>query len=798
MVSKQYLIIGAGVSGLTLAYELAKKGNSVRIFEKNKLVGGLARTEVINGIHFDCGPHLFHSNREEIKEYWKNLLGDLISTPDLYGANFIDGKVYEYPLSRESIKNQFNLNEIEIINSQLANRDLSQLGSTASYDEYVKCLAGPFLANKFFKKYPEKLWGISTDFLSAKFAPRRVEIRDESRAFHSGEGKWAAVLSGGCGTLSNELEKRLNRLGVNIEYGMTLTDLNLNHEAKTILGLGFNNEDIVVDASNALVISTAPVTSTASLLGIPHQLWYRSLKIISVLINRQVHLPGGYDWLYFDSEKTTFHRITLQNSFSTDGIPDGKSIISCEVAYSDGDQVSKMPNDVLVEKCISQLIELGMLASSDVETSHYMDAGYVYPGISLGYEIELAKLTSRIDEIQNLYRHGALAEFEYSDLQVLTAKSIDLANVLSDSQLNKSGLVKRRQIAPGDTIKINGRPIGSSFPAYIIAEAGLNHNGDLELAKRLVLEAKKAGADAVKFQTYAASRISKAVRTSAYYEDLVDTQESLSDFLDRVRLSDKDLINLFEYAAEIGITIFSTPFDIDSFIQLESLNVPAYKISSMDIVNLPLIKTVAASMKPVIISTGMSTVSNIEEAMATALSTGNPNILLLHCVSAYPCPASIANLTRMQRLKELFSVVIGFSDHTTGVDISLAAVAMGASVIEKHFTLDRKLDGPDHNFSLLPEELNQLVVSSKRIFEARVDQGLSINNSEINSALNLRRSLFYSKNLKKGDILTEDSLVIRSPGVGLHPRYMDEIIGGRLNADVYQDHPVNFTHFINK
>jgi sialic acid synthase SpsE len=552
-----------------------------------------------------------------------------------------------------------------------------------------------------------------------------------------------------------------------------------------------------IDVRNDTIISTIPITTLASLFSIDNKLWYRSLKIVCLLINYKVVMHGNYDWLYFDSDDQIFHRVTLQDSFSSEGIPENCSILSCEISYISGDSIHHTNDDALIVRCINDLISVNLLKdSSDVRLSHCIDAGYVYPGIENGYESELAKLQGALDKVDNLYRHGALAEFEYSDLQVLTAKSIDLADVLLNKQISQAGLIKQQSAKPSHLINFDNRIIGLNSPAYIIAEAGLNHNGDYTLAKKLIYEAKKAGADAIKLQTYQKGRISKTVRTSSYYEDLIDTQESISDLLDRIILTEAEIKGLFDYAREIGITIFSTPFDIESYQLLEKLGCPAYKISSMDIVNIPLIKEVASSKKPIIISTGMSSLSNIEEALSAVLLEKNPDVILLHCVSAYPCPVSIANIHKINKLAQVFSVISGYSDHTVGIDIALAAVAIGAKVIEKHFTLDRKFDGPDHNFSILPNELNQLCVSSKRIHEATFDLGFGIDNSEINTALNLRRSIFYAKNLAKGAIIKSEDLVVKSPGIGIHPRYLDQLIGAKLIIDVNLDDPIFFNHFI--
>lgn len=797
MVENTVHILGAGISGLTLAYELAKKGASVRIYEKSQNVGGLARTEEHLGVSYDCGPHLFHTNNPVIQEYWLSLLGDKILTPNLFGANYKDGKVYEYPLSQESIADQFTPEQIDLIKKQLNDRDLSSISRADNYAQYVKTLAGDFLHDMFFKKYPEKLWGIKTEELSAKFAPRRIEIREESRAFHSGAGKWAAVLQGGCGVLASALEDKLRKLGVIVEFNSELTSFDLSADRKFLSSLTINNQERVIINSRDIVVSTIPVNKLAGIMGIDNSLWYRCIKIACLLVNRKIKLPGGYDWLYFDSQDLIFHRVTLQNSFSEVGIPDGFSILSCEVAYSENDAIDDASNESVLKKCIADLIKVNLFTDESlVEASHIIDAGYVYPGISNGYESEVARVNAQLDCINNLYRHGALAEFEYSDLQVLTAKSIDLAVVLSSKNSDMEGLQKKQFVKPLNVIKIDNTNIGSDCYPYIIAEAGLNHNGDLAMAKKLVEEAKKAGANAIKFQTYSKGRISKKLRTSSYYEDLVDSQESLSDLLDRIILPEPDLRSLFDYAGEVGITIFSTPFDIESFQMLERLGCSAYKISSMDLVNLPLIKVVAQSKKPMIVSTGMSSMSNVDEAVRVILAEENPNLILMHCVSTYPCPPAIANLPRMKKIRETFDVLTGYSDHTIGTDVAIASVALGACIVEKHFTLDRKFDGPDHNFSLLPSELNELVVSAKKVYDSKIDRGVGFNNSEINTALNLRRSIFFSRDLAKGSKISTDDLVIKSPGVGMSPKYYDQLIGAEINTNVFEDEPALLEHFI--
>ena len=802
MVDSTYHIIGSGISGLVAAYELAKKGKNVRVYEKLDLVGGIARTEVVNGVSYDCGPHLFHTNNPEIKDYWLTLIKDEVTEPDLYGANLIKGQVYEYPISFESLEKQFTKEEIKTIKKEITSTNKEDLAESKNYADFVKNLAGQFLTQLFFTKYPEKLGGIPTSQLSAKFAPRRVEIRDKQRAFHSGEGKWAAVLKGGCGALANSIESRLNSLGVYIEFNKELdliemSDNDSKNNTQNISALHFMDNETINLSANDVVISTIPITKMSELLKAENKLWYRNLKIPCILVDKKVELPGAYDWLYIDDPEIIFHRITLQNSFSEQGIPANHSILSLEIACSDGDHIDLTENSELLKKCIDDLQTLKIIDKKDVIDTHLIDAKNVYPAIFVGYEEELSKAKTVTDNINNLYMHGALAEYEYSDLQVLTAKSIDLIDILCKQSIGGSNtLIKNKYVRPATIVELDQQKIGENQPTYIIAEIGLNHNGDLKLAKKMIDQAHRSGASAAKLQTYKKGRISPKVRTSRYYEDLVDTQESLSKMLDNVSFTHEETKELFEYGRDIGITIFSTPFDLESLALLESIRCPAYKISSMDIVNIPLIKAVAETGKPIIISTGMSDISDIQAATDAVLSSSNSQLILLHCISSYPCPPSSANIRMIQRLANTFETIVGYSDHTTGVDISMAAIALGAKVIEKHFTIDRKMDGPDQNFSILEDELSVLTSSARRIEGALKDNGYGVLPSELATAQNLRRSLFFSADFPIGHVLTEADIEIKSPGIGLHPKFLEIALNQKLKREVKQDHPLEWEDII--
>jgi len=325
----------------------------------------------------------------------------------------------------------------------------------------------------------------------------------------------------------------------------------------------------------------------------------------------------------------------------------------------------------------------------------------------------------------------------------------------------------------------------SSGTTFIIAEAGVNHNGDLELARLLVDVAVRAGANAVKFQTFKADKLVSVNAPKAEYQrQTSDATESQYDMLRRLELSLEAHKYLFAYCTRKNILFMSTPFDEDSANVLDELGVTAFKIPSGEITNLPLLTHIARKDKPMIVSTGMSTLGEVETAVNTVESAGNANIVLLHCVSNYPADPADVNLRAMHTMATAFDVPIGYSDHTQGIEVSLAAVALGACVIEKHFTLDRGLPGPDHAASLEPAELAEMV-RCIRIVELSLGNGRKKPaTSEADTTAVIRKSLVAECDLTTGTILRDAMIGIKRPGTGLPPAMRSLLIGKTLTRDV--------------
>lgn len=344
-------------------------------------------------------------------------------------------------------------------------------------------------------------------------------------------------------------------------------------------------------------------------------------------------------------------------------------------------------------------------------------------------------------------------------------------------------------------ISIDGRKIGTDYAPYIIAEMSANHNGSIENAFKIIEQAKRCGADAVKLQTYTADTITLNSRAPEFMicGTLWDGQ-SLHELYQKAHMPWDWHKPLFDFAREQGITIFSSPFDFSAVDLLESLNAPAYKIASFEMVDLPLIRYVAQTGKPMIISTGMADADEIAEAVATAKSAGCRELVVLHCVSGYPAPAADYNLRTLPDMAARFDTLVGLSDHTLDNTTAVASVVLGACVIEKHFTLDRNGGGADDSFSLEPDGLQALCRDSKTAWQALGHVHYGLKSSEQGN-VQFRRSLYFVKDLQKGDTIDETCIRSVRPGFGIAPKHFDELIGKRLTRNVQANTKTDWADF---
>lgn len=312
----------------------------------------------------------------------------------------------------------------------------------------------------------------------------------------------------------------------------------------------------------------------------------------------------------------------------------------------------------------------------------------------------------------------------------------------------------------------------------IIAEAGVNHNGKLDLAIEMVKKAKEAGADIVKFQTAKAENvISRYAEKAEYQKNTTGHDEGQLEMVRKLMLSHDDFVVIKNYCEECGIQFLSTPFDLSSIGFLSTLNMKVWKVPSGEITNLPYLLQIAKTGKDVFLSTGMSTMDEVKDAYAILKDNGVGDITLLHCTTEYPAPFESVNLWAMNTLHDTFGCNVGYSDHTLGIEIPVAAVAMGASVIEKHFTLDRNMVGPDHKASLEPKELKRMVEAIRNVEMALGDGRKRPSETEKNNITIVRKSIIASRHIEKGELLTEENITTKRPGTGINPMRWNEVIG---------------------
>lgn len=323
---------------------------------------------------------------------------------------------------------------------------------------------------------------------------------------------------------------------------------------------------------------------------------------------------------------------------------------------------------------------------------------------------------------------------------------------------------------------------------FVIAEAGVNHNGDIKIAKQLIDAASEAGADAVKFQTFKAENlVGKTARKAEYQLETTDESETQYDMLKKLELTERMHKELMEYCGKKKIMFLSTPFDMESIKLLSELGMQIFKIPSGEITNLPYLREIARQKKRVILSTGMSNMDEVRAAFEVLKNNGTDDVILLHCNTQYPTPASDANLLALVKMREELGIPTGYSDHTQGIEIPIAAAALGAAVIEKHFTLDKNMDGPDHKASLEPHELKQMVDGIRKI-ELALGNGIKqVSESEKANVDVVRKSIVAIRDIKKGEKFTEMNLTAKRPGNGISPMRWDKVIGTIADRDYEAD-----------
>ncbi len=339
-----------------------------------------------------------------------------------------------------------------------------------------------------------------------------------------------------------------------------------------------------------------------------------------------------------------------------------------------------------------------------------------------------------------------------------------------------------------DRITIGTRSVGRGCPVFVVAEAGINHNGDLETAMELVRSAAVAGADCVKFQTFRAECVvTRGAPKAVYQVETTGRSGSQLEMLRQCELEPDAFRGLKAYAEELGMVFLSTPYNFEDIELLEDIGVAAYKVASGQIVEHPFLRKIARTGKPVILSTGMATLAEVDAALRVMVDEGGGGVVLMQCTTDYPSRMEDANLKVIRTFMETFGCPVGYSDHTIGMEAAVAAVALGASAVEKHFTLDRALPGPDHSSSVVPAELEMFVQCIRRTERALGNGRKEPSGAERANAAAMRRSITAARDIRRGEVITEGHLIFKRPATGLSPAFYDAVVGKRAARDIHAD-----------
>ena len=778
------------MSGLATAERLTELGiDDIEVFERDSEPGGLAKSFSWGDFEFnDLGPHIWHTPNPALVQEWKLRFGDLLHEGKFFGQNIIGsapGQFFDYPLSNQTLK-QLPTSLRSKIEGELSLCNKEEQIKATSFDEYVEALVGPTLKNMFFKTYPEKLWGIPTSEMTANWAPKRIRFTKDSEEFHGTQ--WAAVGKFGSGSLIQSIYNSCTKKGVRFNFGC---DIDRFEFENTLITAIISKEGRRIDVGpQDRIISTIPFNFLAARLGLNNSLTYRGALLVYVALNRNQAIPGKPAFLYFPQKDVVFHRLSEQKKFCDFGWPKGRTTLTAEIAF-DEHVMRKLNEGKISEQVVEALSTYGFILKSDIADIKTVPLPNVYPILTKNNEIEFRTIYAKIKKFNQVYCVGTSGEFHYADLQILYQKGRDLAERVVEERMNLRIGTAENKKAPGEyffSYFENNRP-------FVITEIGLNHGGSLTVAKDLLLAAKKAGVHYVKFQTYKSeSRISQAYRSNNYSEKVLDTEETLFDMFKKCEFNESQWIALFDFAKHLGLKMFSAVFDLESLELLESLGCPAYKIASMDLNNFPLVEAIARTGKPIVLSTGMSSLGEIERSVKIIQRANVKEFIILHCVSSYPADKASLNLRAMDSLNKAFGQPVGFSDHSIGIQVPIIATSIGAVCVEKHFTLDRTLEGPDHIFSLDTNQMSELVQIIEEIPDILGKSSRLRSPQEEETSFKFKKSIHAKRKLAVGKVIEADDIVIKGPYGGIPPEFYGVVIGRRVSQEIEFDFPITWAH----
>ncbi len=770
-------IIGAGPAGISIAYYFHKAGyKKINIYEKTNNIGGLARSWNHEGFILDTGPHIYHTNDKEIANDWLGIGSNLFTKGKFNSCNIISKypeNLFHYPLSFETLEDNLDSKIIYKIKKEIELISKSDSSKSAkNFKEFMEGKVGILLTKMFFNDYPKKVWGIETDEMLADWAPQRIELRKNNEPFY--KKLFVAVGKMGTGHLYEEIINLMSKENnFNFYKKKNLTDVI--YKDNLITNLIFNDSENIKIKEGDQVFSTIPANNFAKFFNMDLSLKFRGVRSQYLFFKNEKILPRDYNWAYCSDKNISFNRITEPSSMTDKVSRKGYSHICVETTFLSGKQINFKNS---FEEVLNWLKSHKSFNSEghipELNTENYEN--YVYPIQDKDFRSSLGKYNSLISKFKNLSVIGTGGEFHYSDMQIIFRKSKTLVqSFLKKETSGKSiyiPLIKnlennnQSQANLKETSKRSLLHKLSKVNIPLIAEIGINHNGDMKLAKEMMYAAKNSGANFAKFQLYKSNtRIEKNKLTEFLHETADGTEMSLNDIFDRSMLNNNDCLDLLRYGELIELPVFFTAFDQESAEYLNSINQKLVKVASMDANNIPLHKKINdLDFKTIIISSGMTTFSELQKTLS--IYQKNQEILLMSCRSSYPVRLEDVDLGEIAFLKEKTSCHIGYSDHSEGNLISLLSVASGASFIERHFTTDKSLPGPDNKISIDIHETKELTQLLDQVASSLNKKRKIIHSSEQSTFSMQKKSLRFSKNANKGDIIHMDDLDFIAPPSG--------------------------------
>ena len=773
-------IIGAGPAGISLAYYANAAGiKNINLYEKSDSLGGMARSWHQEGFILDTGPHIYHTDDQEIENDWLNIGKDLLVKGEYSSCNILSeykNILFHYPLSYQTLKENLDSKKMKEISNEINKlKSLDKSAKAENFNNFMEAKVGKILTKMFYKDYPQKVWGISTDEMLADWAPQRIELRDKNETFY--KKPFVAVGLKGTGCFYDrmiDILKKNKKFKIFKEKELT----GLSKNGDKITKLIFNKSHEIPIDFNDHIFSTIPATNLGSLLDLNLNLKFRGVRSQYVFFKNERILPKNYNWVYCSDKEVGFNRITEPSTMTKGVTKPGYSFVCIETTF-DSENYENIKHGY--EEFLKWIKESKHFNSKgylpELNTQNF--EGYVYPIQNADFKKGLSIYNSVISKFTNLNVLGTGGEFHYSDMQIIFRKSKNLINSflnesrskisipliknLNQDDLKIRNIYKKNNLVMPKDISLLHRISDVKIP--LIAEIGINHNGDINLAKEMILSSKKSGAHFAKFQFYKKDgRVRKNNLTEYLHETADYSEMSLNDIFERSRLDIKDCIELINYSEKINMPIFFTVFDIESAEEINNLGQKIVKVASMDCNNIRLHKRLNdLDFETIIISTGMT---NFNEIVRTLSIYKDKEVLLMSCRSAYPARLSDIDLGEIKYLINNTNKLVGYSDHTEGDQASLLAVAMGAMFIERHFTTNKNLGGPDNIMSINSNEISTLSRNLQLVAESISKNQKVIHPSEQNTFNMQKKSLRFAKSYKKNEIIHTDDLISEAPPIG--------------------------------